>query len=393
MESVINTEIKADKPSKTYIVSYDHLLLACYVALCLIGLFVMLDINSVRSGLRFFYRHLIFLGFSTVVMFLTFRFRNLSKLRKWIFPSIVGVMILLVLVLIIGASVKGATRSIRLGPINLQPSLLARVCLVFYFAHILDKKKDIIPKSGPKGFIKNFKSLIIMPILVFGLILAERHLSPLIISGMTLLGMLWIARIRLTTILLIMAILFAGGITVLSFGAKYRSSRMEIFEKYSIYNKIFGDKDKNYDGVTGDYQVRESLTALTSGNLIGVGTESGLAKHYYLPETRTDYIYSIIGEEFGYLGALAVLLIFSLLFYRSMNSSWNQEDFFLKMVGIGLSINIFANAMVNIGVAMSALPSTGVTLPFISYGGTSLIVNSFSIGVILNISSKRRQVW
>ena len=393
MENVIDNGIKTDKPSKSYIVSYDHLLLVSYVVLCLIGLFVMLDINSVRTGLRFFYRHLIFLGFSGVVMYLTFRFRNLMKLRKWIFVSMIAVMILLVLVLIIGSSVKGATRSLRLGPINLQPSLLARVCLVFYFAHILDKKKDLISKSGPKGFFKHFSSLIVMPILVFGLILAERHLSTLIISGVTLLGMLWVARIRLTTILVILLILALCAIGVISFGAKFRGARMEIFEKYSVYHKVFGSGDKNYDHVKGDYQVRESLTALTSGGLIGVGTEKGLAKHDYLPETHTDYIFSIIGEEFGYLGALVVLLLFALLFYRSMQSSWIQEDFFLKMVGIGLALNIFVNAMVNIGVAMSALPSTGVTLPFISYGGTSLVVNSFSIGVLLNISAKRRQVW
>ncbi len=392
MENVIDTGIKADKPSKSYIVSYDHLLLVSYVVLCLIGLFVMLDINSVRTGLRFFYRHLIFLGFSVVVMYLTFRFRNIMKLRKWIFAAMVLVMLLLVLVLIIGSSVKGATRSLNLGPINIQPSLLARVCLVFYFAHILDKKKDLISKSGPKGFIKHFKSLIIMPILIFGLILAERHLSTLIISGATLLGMLWVARIRLTTILVILLILAAGAVTVISYGAKYRNARMEIFEKYSVFHKVFGNENKAKN-ITGDYQVRESLTALTSGGFIGVGTESGLAKQAYLPETHTDYIYSIIGEEFGYLGALVVLLLFALLFYRSMQSSWSQEDFFLKMVGIGLALNIFVNAMVNIGVAMSALPSTGVTLPFISYGGTSLVVNSFSIGVLLNISAKRRQVW
>ncbi len=393
MENVINTEIKTDKPSKSYIVSYDHLLLASYLVLCLIGLFVSLDINSVRSGLQFFYRHLIFLGAATAVMYLTFRFKNLIKLRKWIFVGMLVVIVLLVLVLIIGSAVKGATRSIRIGPINLQPSLLARIFMVFYFAHILDKKKDLLPQSGPKGFVKHFKSLIIMPVLIFGLILAERHLSPLIISGVTLLGMMWVARVRLTTILVILLILAVGATTVIAFGAKYRSSRMDIFEKYSLYHRAFGDKEASLKNVEGDYQVRESLTALTSGKLIGVGPENGLAKHYYLPETRTDYIFSIIGEEFGYLGALVVLLLFSLLFYRSMTSSWLQEDFFLKMVGIGLSLNIFVNAMVNIGVAMSALPSTGVTLPFVSYGGTSLVVNSFSIGVLLNISAKRRQVW
>ena len=123
---------------------------------------------------------------------------------------------------------------------------------------------------------------------------------------------------------------------------------------------------------------------------MGTISKRGTGKHYFLPEAKTDYIFSIIGEEFGFLGALIVIGLFIFLFYRAIVNSLRQDDTFLKLAGIGLGMNIFFNAMVNIGVSMAILPSTGVTLPFISYGGTSLLVNSFSVGLLLNISAKKQ---
>jgi len=133
--------------------------------------------------------------------------------------------------------------------------------------------------------------------------------------------------------------------------------------------------------------------ALSSGRVLGTGTAGGRGKYRFLPEADTDYIFSIIGEETGFIGATIVIALYGFLFFRSLFGSWHNDDFYLRLVGAGLALNIFLNAMVNIGVAMSALPSTGVTLPFISYGGTSLVVNSVSVGLLLNISARRRQVW
>jgi cell division protein FtsW (lipid II flippase) len=141
-----------------------------------------------------------------------------------------------------------------------------------------------------------------------------------------------------------------------------------------------------------EYQVKESLTALTSGKLFGTGPDSGRAKHYYLPEARTDYVFTVIGEEFGFLGAMIVFGLHCLLFYKIMLMAFKQTDYYLQMVAMGLGLNIFLNVLVNVGVSMSILPSTGNTLPFISYSGTAMLMDSLSIGIILNISAKRKVI-
>jgi cell division protein FtsW (lipid II flippase) len=138
--------------------------------------------------------------------------------------------------------------------------------------------------------------------------------------------------------------------------------------------------------------VKQSLISLASGKLLGTSPRKGTGKHYFLPEAKTDYVYSIIGEEFGFLGALTVLILYVFMFYRCVTNSVRYEDLYLKLLGLGLGMNIFFNAMVNIGVAISALPSTGVTLPFISYGGTSLLIHSFTVGLLLNISAERKVI-
>ena len=141
-----------------------------------------------------------------------------------------------------------------------------------------------------------------------------------------------------------------------------------------------------------DYQVKESLTALSSGGVIGTGIARGRAKHYYLPEARTDYVYTIIAEEFGFLGAIFVFGLHCFLFFRAFKMAHYQESRFMQFLGVGMAMNIFCNVLVNTGVSMSILPPTGNTLPFISYGGSALLIDSASLGVILNISAKRRIV-
>ena len=373
--------------TKSYIANYDHLIFFAYIVLVFIGLYMQLNISSVRTDMSFFYRQSIWFVISLASVWFAFKVINLKKIRKYIFLFVLLTIGLLILVSIFGGSVKGATRSLRIWKINIQPSLIARVILVIYFAHILDKKKEFLKNSHPIGFLRNFHPLIVFPVIIFGLILFEKHLSPLIISGFTLLSLLWLAKIKFSTISLIFAIIVICGFLVIKFGSEYRSERMEIYAKYSLFHKIF-NKQSDYQGGK-NYQIKESLISLSSGKLLGTSPSRGTGKHYFLPEAKTDYIFAIIGEEFGFFGAFIVLGLYVFLFYRSLKSSYRNKNLFLKLSGYGLAMNIFFNAMVNIGVGMAALPSTGVTLPFISYGGTSLLVNSFSIGLLLNISAKR----
>ncbi len=374
--------------AKTYIAGYDYYILFVYMLLMFIGLYMQLNISSIRTSMSFFYRQFIWFGLSVFSLWFAFKVIKLEKIRPYIFMFLIITILLLIAVLIFGENVKGAVRSFRIWKINIQPSLIARIVLILYFAHFLEKKQKIIDDTRPKGFLRHFNALIVMTLIVFLLILAEKHFSPLIISGFTLILLLLLAKIRFSTILLIICISLFALMIVLKLGPSYRSERMQIYEKYSLFHKAF-NKDTEYNG-TSDYQIRESLISLTGGRLFGTTPQKGTGKHYFLPEAKTDYIYSIIGEEFGFLGALFVLGLYVFLFARAIINSYKKE-MFLKLAGIGLGMNIFFNAMVNIGVSLAAIPSTGVTLPFISYGGTSLLINSFTVGLLLNISAERQR--
>ncbi len=371
-----------------YIVSFDKYILLTYCLLCLVGLITLLDISSVQSSLKYFYRQLFF-GVISIITAITILYTvNLEKLRV-LSPYFVYIaIILLIIVLLKGNTVKGATRQLSFGFVNFQPSVLARLALVYYFAHILDKKNDELVSSNLSQFVVNFLALLIVTGITFLLIIMERHLSTLIIGGLTIYGMLIYAGAKkrvLVTIALI-GIIAAG--LILANGADYRKGRLTTYKKFSLFLK----PQSEIKIEDSDYQVKESLTALSSGGLLGTGIARGRAKHYYLPEARTDYIYSVIGEEWGFLGALIVFGLHCFLFFRCLWMANAQENRFLRFLGVGLAMNIFCNVLVNTGVAMSILPPTGNTLPFISYGGSALLIDSIALGMLLNISAKRRYV-
>jgi len=380
---------------KNRLISYDYYILAAFAVLVMIGMYFQLDISSIRSNMGFFYRQSFWLVLSIAFLVLAYKI-DLDKVRKLIPLLLFLTVVSLVLVLIFGKEVKGAKRFLAITipfirmTVNFQPSLMARIVLIFYFAHFLDKNEKFIPLSKLTYFFKKFNALIVVPGIILILILFERHFSPLVISVTTLLSLLFLAKIRMSTILTFSAIFILIGMGIVILGPKYRAKRMMIYKEYSLFMKSDGTESS----LSGDdgYQIKQSLISLESGGLFGTGVEKGTGRHYFLPEAKTDYVFSIIGEEWGFIGALIVLSLFVFLFVRTMISSYHQDSLFLMLSGMGLGMNIFYNAMVNIGVAISALPSTGVTLPFISYGGTSLLINSITIGLILNISSRRRGI-
>lgn len=377
------------------LISYDYYILAAFAVLVMIGMYFQLDISSIRSNMGFFYRQSFWLIVSLAFLILAYKV-NLDKVRKLIPMLLLLTLVALVLVLIFGKEVKGAKRFLAITipfiqmTVNFQPSLMARIVLIFYFAHFLDKHEKQIPLSKLTYFFKNFNALIVIPGIILVLILFERHFSPLVISVTTMLSLLFLAKIRMSTILTFTAIFILIGMGIVILGPKYRAQRMLIYKEYSLFMK--SDEGESQLSPDEGYQIKQSLISLESGGLLGTGVDRGTGKHYFLPEAKTDYVFAIIGEEWGFIGALFVLALFVFLFTRTMIISYHQDSLFLMLTGMGLGMNIFYNAMVNIGVAISALPSTGVTLPFISYGGTSLLINSITIGLILNISSRRRRI-
>lgn len=371
----------------TYIVGFDRVIFLSYLALCLIGLIVMVDITSVQSSMTYFYRHLVFLGISATAAIFILYFFDLPKLRFTNTWLVYIAILMLIWVLIKGSTIKGATRQINFGLFSFQPSFFARIALVFFYANVLDKKNQLLRDTkNILHFPKNFPELTVLTAAVFTLILVERHLSAIIIGGMALIGMLFYAGIRKRILLILLAAGLVVGTLIITQGESFRMQRLRTYKKYSLF---FPERDLSDSG-NADYQVRESLTALTSGGFLGTGIARGRAKHYYLPEARTDYVYTIIGEETGYLGAMVVFILHSTLFFASLKMAEKQKDNYLKYLAAGMALNIYCNVLVNTGVAMSILPPTGNTLPFISYGGSALLMDSIAIGVILNVSAQRR---
>ncbi len=374
--------------SKIFVTDYDKTILYTFLCLIVIGLLIQLDINSARNSMTYFYKQFAFAFVSMVLALFTLFYVNIQKLRRWNMFLILLTMALLVLVLIKGTSIKGAVRGINLGIVYFQPSYLARIALIFYVANIIDRKRDELAKSGVVDFLKHFLPLLVIAGSIYALIMAGQHFSALVISAASLVSLLFLGGMRFRIVGVLLLILIIGAFGIIKMGASFRSDRIEIFKKYCL---LIRDDNIKIDQ-SKEYQVKESLTALTSGKLFGTGADRGRAKHYYLPEARTDYVFTVVGEEFGFLGAIIVFGLHCLLFIKTMLMAYKQTDFYLRLVAMGLCLNIFFNVLVNVGVSMSILPSTGNTLPFISYGGTALLIDSISIGAILSISAKRKPI-
>jgi len=374
--------------NKIFVTDFDKTVFYTYLGLIVIGLLIMLDISSVRNSMVYFYRQAAYAIFSVLLVLFVLFYVNLEKMRRWNVFFLGITLFLLVLVLFKGETIKGATRSLNFGIVNFQPSFLARIILIFYVANIIDKKKEELAKSGFGDFIKHFLPLLIVTAVVYGLILKGQHLSSLIISAASLVCLLFLGGMRFRIVATLLILCIVAGVAIIKIGASYRSERLDIYKKYCLFYR--GEAPKL--APEKEYQVKESLTALTSGKFFGTGADRGRAKHYYLPEARTDYVFTVIGEEFGFLGAIIVFGLHCLLFFKIMLMAYKQTDFYLRLVAMGLALNIFFNVLVNVGVSMSILPSTGNTLPFISYSGTAMMIDSLSIGFILNISAKRKMI-
>ena len=377
---------------KYFFDSFDQILLLLVVGLIIFGLYLQFNIGT-SLGDRF--QMSMFLSQAKSLIFAIFVFclfyfpKNITDfLYKGSFMFMLITIMLLSFVLVYGVNTQGSTRWIRLPFISFQPSSLAHPVLIIMFAKAFAQKQKIIPNTGFFAFLKEFRPLLIFTITIFILILLEKHLSTLIVLGLTLLSMIFAANFKRSMIIIIALLLLGALMLVINVGANYRSNRMEIYSKYSLFHKALGidKKEINADA----YQVRESLTAISQGGLFGVGRDGGRAKHKYLPDINSDYIFAIVGEEFGFFGGLFVISAFSLFLFRVILIGSASGSIFNNYLAIGMGMNIFITAIVNIGVSLSALPSTGLPLPFVSYGGSALAVNVGMIAIILNIGRKRK---
>ena len=277
---------------------------------------------------------------------------------------------LLILVLIPGVGkIRNGSRSwFGIGPLGIQPSEAAKLGLIIFTSKYLSNSSNQI-----KSYIKGVFPILFITLFFFGLIMLQPDLGTGMILVISIISLLFIAGIDLK-FFLVSGVFGLIGVVILILIAPYRLNRITSFI------------DPWSDALGTGFQIIQSLYAIGPEGLLGTGYLNSIQKHFYLPEPQTDFIFSIIAEEFGIVGTIAIVTLFSMILISGINIALSHKDHFAKYLSFGMTFQIIFQALMNLSVVIGLIPVTGVTLPFLSYGGSSLLVSMVSVGVILNIS-------
>ena len=295
------------------------------------------------------------------------RYQNYQRL---VYPFLVLSLISLVLVFIpgLGGKVRGAARWIHLGPLTLQPSEFASLAVILYLSYSLANKQEKM-----KLFTIGFLPHILISGVFIGLIGIETDFGTALTLAAIVFAMLFVGGTRLTHLLVAL-----GGVSTLAVLAVLKDPKK--------FNRFLSFLHPWKYGADVGYQLKQSLLAIGSGNLVGLGPGQSRAKLFYLPDAHTDFILSIFSEEMGFVGFFLVLALFALLVVRGLRLSLKAPDTFGSYLALGLTLVIGLPAAINLGVVSGILPTKGLSLPFLSYGGSSLIASMLAVGILLNIS-------
>ena len=294
---------------------------------------------------------------------------NYQKYRKLVWPALIGAFLLMMLIALtsLGSSAKGAEQWLDLGFVRFQPSEIMKIALVLFLAKSLSERREML-SSFSKGFLPYLALIGVVCVAV-----ALQDLGTAMVIAGTAFIMLYCSGTRPAHLMM----LVGAGIAFFVF--------MVMLEPYRM-NRLLGFMDPWSDPLGTGYQTIQSLLAIGSGGFTGVGLGAGGAKWLYLPERHTDFIFAVMAEETGLLGGAFLILLFMFFAWRGFNIAMKVQDSFGSLLAAGITIMISLQAFINIGIAVGALPVTGITLPFISYGGTSLVISLAAVGVLLNIS-------
>jgi cell division protein FtsW len=366
----------AKKPLPTYDV---HLLFAV-LFLVGIGIVMVYSASSAvalkRYGSDFYFlkRQALFslLGIVALVLCSHTPFRIYRALT---YPLLLLALGSLVAVLVsgLGITAGGSTRWLRLGPVSFQPAEAARLALIIYMAYSLSKKQESLRRLSI-GFVPHLLVLMLFAVPL----LMQPDFGSVVILGVLVWIMMFVAGVPLRHLLgTCLAMLPVAGLLMIN--ASYRIKRL----------LSFLDPWQYPDGE--GYQMIHSLMAFGTGGLWGTGIGKGYQKLFYLPEPHTDFIFAVIGEELGFLGVLFILGLYGLVVWRGIRIAYRCQDSFGILAATGITAAIALQVSINIGVALGMLPTKGLTLPFLSYGGTSLLLNMASIGILMNIGARHGQ--
>lgn len=356
---------------------YDSTVLLLAVALTCLGVVMVYSSSSIMAAKRYAdgFHFLKRQGGYAVAGFLLMAAAmhvDYRKLRRLAIPSLLLCIALLIAVLLpgLGSHAGGAARWIRLGGVSLQPSEVAKLGLILYMAHSLTKKQEII-KSFKLGFIPY---MVVLAVLL-ALLLLQPDLGSALTLGAVAMVMLLVAGTRLTHLLSVV-ILAVPFLYFAVMNVAYRRKRILAF------------LDPWEDPANSGFQIIQSWIAVGTGGLFGNGLGEGKQKLFYLPEAHTDFIFSVLAEELGFAGVLVVSTMFLLLVLRGVRTALGAQDEFGRYLAFGITVLLGMEAFVNMAVVMGMLPTKGLALPFLSYGGTSLLTTLLAIGILLNISSQ-----
>ena len=358
------------------IASVDGLLLAAVLGLTAIGAVMVYSASAVTAQARnhdqfyFLARQLVAGGGGLAVMLVVLRLGK-ERMERLSYPllGLTFLSLLLVLVPGIGHTAGGARRWIDLGVFYFQPSEAAKVALVLYLAHSLAKKRDKV-----RLFSIGFLPHLLVTLALAGLCLAERDLGSAVVLVLVLFTLLFAAGARVSTLIAAALCAIPIGWKLLS-GTPYRARRWEAFLD------PFGHRQG------AGFQMVESLLGIGNGGWLGQGLGEGKGKLFYLPAAHNDFIAAVIAEEAGLLGIMVLLLLYAVVVWRGLRAAFNASDAFGCYAALGVTALIGGQALLNLSVAFGLVPTKGLTLPFVSYGGSSLITLLAAAGLLLLVSS------
>jgi cell division protein FtsW len=361
--------------------SYDRVLAVSVLFLIIIGLLMVFSASSMVGNYKygsmifFFGKQITFVVLSLFVMGISTRF-NYQKLSKnrWPLFLILFSIILLAGLFVFGYEVNNALRWYNFFGIRFQPSEFAKLALIIYTAHFLSSRNE---KLGE--LVSGILPLLLVIASLFILIMFQPDLSSAMVTGVIIASMMFISRMKFKHILGIVASLIPFVIYLLKTKG-YQISRVKAWLKAWE------------NPADAEYQIRQSLIGLGQGGFIGQGIGNSKQKFSFLPESHTDFIFSIVGEEFGFIGTSIILILFLLIFIRGIRIANQTANPFGKFLAVGLTLNIVIFAFINAAVVTMLVPVTGLSMPFLSYGGSNLIFMGLSVGILQSIVRQNNTV-
>lgn len=326
------------------------------------------------------------IGFAALIFFMKMDYHNFKIIRipflkKFNIAGLlyIGGAVLLILVLLYGndeGGAMGARRWLQLGPVGFQPSELAKFTLIIYFAYSMERDGNKM-NTFKVGIAKYMILFAVYAVLIY----LEPHLSGIILLGTIAVVMILCGGANRKQFLLLSAAALLLAIVVIKWQAGIEGSY--VAKRIKSFNDPFADV------LNDTWQTANSLIAIGSGGLFGLGLGNSRQKYLYLPETKNDFVFPIVCEELGFVGALAIMIVFLLLIIEGYSIAARCKDKFGSLIAVGITTQIGIQTILNLAVVSNLVPNTGISLPFFSYGGTALVMQLAEMGIMLNISQQR----